>query len=184
MRCSQKCRLSRHARDVVLHISHDAWVEEEKEDIPMRQLTEQEVCNFIILYLRFPSALRKYASATSQQSHVYEPRKPAYYTRNPALLGQPCSALECLLHGQGHVSTLACLSHEASMHLTTSASGESECLGCLAMCHSNPKHGQRKHHHGKPSLRPASRKYFIRRKGCTGSHAAFHQGMRACDMCR
>lgn len=55
-RCSQKCRLCRHARDVVLHISHDAWVEEEKEDIPMRQLDEQEVHNFIALFLRLPSA--------------------------------------------------------------------------------------------------------------------------------
>lgn len=33
----------RHARDVVLHISHDAWVEDEKQDIPMRQLSDKEV---------------------------------------------------------------------------------------------------------------------------------------------
>ena len=36
--------LCRHARDVVLHISHDAWVESEKQDIHMRQLSEKEVC--------------------------------------------------------------------------------------------------------------------------------------------
>lgn len=35
--------LGRHARDVVLHISHDAWVEDEKQDIPMRQLSDKEV---------------------------------------------------------------------------------------------------------------------------------------------
>ena len=35
--------MCRHARDVVLHISHDAWVEDEKQDIPMRQLSDKEV---------------------------------------------------------------------------------------------------------------------------------------------
>ena len=33
----------RHARDVVVHVSHDAWVEEEKEDVPMRPLSQKEV---------------------------------------------------------------------------------------------------------------------------------------------
>ena len=28
---------------MVLHISHDAWVEDEKQDIPMRQLSDKEV---------------------------------------------------------------------------------------------------------------------------------------------
>ena len=35
--------MCRQARDVVLHISHDAWVEDEKQDIPMRQLSDKEV---------------------------------------------------------------------------------------------------------------------------------------------
>ena len=35
--------VSRHARDVVLHMSHDAWVEEEKQDIPMAPLSDSEV---------------------------------------------------------------------------------------------------------------------------------------------
>ncbi|CAL8472333.1 g11876 [Coccomyxa elongata] len=33
----------RHARDVVLHMSHDAWVEEEKQDIPMVPMSAEEV---------------------------------------------------------------------------------------------------------------------------------------------
>jgi hypothetical protein len=35
--------VSRHAADVVLHISHDAWVEEEKQDIPMEPMSDSEV---------------------------------------------------------------------------------------------------------------------------------------------
>ena len=35
--------LDRHARDVVLHMSHDAWVEEEKQDIAMAPMSNEEV---------------------------------------------------------------------------------------------------------------------------------------------
>lgn len=35
--------LNRHARDVVLHMSHDAWVEEEKQDITMAPLSNEKV---------------------------------------------------------------------------------------------------------------------------------------------
>ena len=28
----------------MVHVSHDAWVEEEKEDVPMQQLSQKEVC--------------------------------------------------------------------------------------------------------------------------------------------
>ena len=27
-----------------MHVSHDAWVEEEKEDVPMQPLSQKEVC--------------------------------------------------------------------------------------------------------------------------------------------
>ncbi|CAK0787776.1 hypothetical protein CVIRNUC_010998 [Coccomyxa viridis] len=40
---NKACAALRHARDVVVHVSHDAWVEEEKEDVPMRPLSQKEV---------------------------------------------------------------------------------------------------------------------------------------------
>ena len=36
----------RHAADVVVHLSHDAWVEEEKLDLPMERLTEERAAAY------------------------------------------------------------------------------------------------------------------------------------------
>jgi hypothetical protein len=38
------CR--RHAADVVVHLSHDAWVEEEKLDLPMQRLGEEQAAAY------------------------------------------------------------------------------------------------------------------------------------------
>ena len=38
--------LCRHAADVVVHLSHDAWVEEEKLDLPMQHLGEEQAAAY------------------------------------------------------------------------------------------------------------------------------------------